>query len=428
MRNPYVTGSYVTGHKHYGRETLIDALLHGDSRAYWVVGNRRIGKTSLLRQLELRALEEPQSRLIPLVWDMQGCNTFVALNRYLADAISDHPERFEPLRLSARALRVDDAAAFLGQARRRAAQAGCELLLLCDETEVLINIARSAPQAMQQLHRQLTAGTGLRVVMTSTRQIYRMHDVCRNWPTSSFLAGFDMSYTLGSLASEAAAGLILQSQGPAEQQVRAHPATVSAISEATNNHPLLLQVLCSRLFCENGTLAPLTAAYLRVDPMLAGFFEHDFRLLTDADRQMLLAVHAAREIEPAALAAEPGGQSVETEQRLYNLEGLGYLRRKAGCVMIGNCFLDNWLSTEGQALNKLPALQTSDGAMRKALARQKPAHPGGLVALLNARRARLVDLEATRARDFLAVAPQVLDEIEQVQGEIRDLRGLLKQR
>jgi len=428
VRNPYVTGSYVTGRQHYGRETLIDCLLHGEGRAYWVVGSRRIGKTSLLRQLELRALEDADSTLIPIVWDMQGCNSFACLSRYLADAVSDHPERFEPLQLPVKMLRSENASVFLAQARRRAVQAGRELFLLCDETEVLINIARSAPQAMQQLHKQLTAGAGLRVVMTSTRQIYRMHDICRNWPTSSFLAGFDMSHTLGSLGPRAAVELILQAQEPPEQQVRADPATVAAISEATNNHPLLLQVLCSRLFQEDGTLAPLADEHLYVDSILAGFFEHDFRLLTEADRQILLAVHRAAEITPGQLAADADGHSTEMEQRLYNLEGLGYLRRKAGQVAIGNRFLANWLSMQGQALEKLPPLQTSDTAMRKALTRHQPRERNALLALLNARRARLVELEAARARDFLAVTPQVLDEIEQVQGEIRDLRSLLRQR
>ena len=45
MRNPYIIGSVVTESRHYGREDLLDDLLHGESRACWVVGNRRIGTT-----------------------------------------------------------------------------------------------------------------------------------------------------------------------------------------------------------------------------------------------------------------------------------------------------------------------------------------------------------------------------------------------
>ena len=52
MRNPYVAGYWVSGDHFYGRERLIDELLHGFERCFWIIGNRRIGKTSLLKQLE----------------------------------------------------------------------------------------------------------------------------------------------------------------------------------------------------------------------------------------------------------------------------------------------------------------------------------------------------------------------------------------
>jgi hypothetical protein len=426
VRNPYVTGSYVIGPQHYGRESLIDSLLHGQARAYWVVGNRRIGKTSLLRHLEALALEEPGGHLIPLFWDMQGCNSYACIGRYLADAANEHPERFAPLGMNAKMLRADDANTLVANLRRRALAAGREVLLLCDETEVLLNVARSAPLSMQQLHRQLTAGAGLRVVMTSTRQIYRMHDVCRDWPTSSFLSGFDMSLTLGSLSQAAAASLVVQAQAPADQQVQVDPAEVQAISHATNNHPLLLQWVCSRLFDEQGLLAALTEDSLRVDPMLAGFFEHDFRLLTDADRCVLLAVHRDPAVTPEALAAACGETLAQLEQRLYNLEALGYVRRNGNSVAIGNRFMSNWLSTHDKALAGLPALQTSDAAMQRAYTRQQPRDRASLVRQLNERRGRLVELEAARARDFLAVSPQALEEIEQLEGEIGKLRRMVE--
>jgi hypothetical protein len=425
VRNPYVTGSYVTGPQHYGRENLIDCLLHGQGRAYWVVGNRRIGKTSLLRHLETLALAEPGGHLIPLFWDMQGCNSYACIGRYLADAASDHPERFEGLGINARMLRSENATALLANLRRRAHAAGREILLLVDETEVLLNVARGAPLSMQQLHKQLTAGGGLRVVMTSTRQIYKMHDICRSWPTSSFLAGFDMSFTLGRLSQRAAASLIVQAQSLSGQQVQVEPAEIQAISDATNNHPLLLQWVCSRLFDERGCLMPLTDDSLRVDPMLAGFFEHDFRLLTGADRRVLLAVHRDPSLTPEALASVCGDTAQQLEQRLYNLEALGYIRRDEGRVSIGNRFMNNWLSTQEKTLDGLPSLETSDAAMQRAYDRQQPRDRASQVRRLNERRGRLVELEATRARDFLGVSPQVLEEIEQLENEIGTLRRSL---
>lgn len=426
MRNPYVTGSYVTGHRHYGREALLDYLLHGESRASWVVGNRRIGKTSLLRHLETLALQGEQ--LVPLVWDMQGCGNFACLGRYLADAVQENAERFASLGMTDVLMKEEDVLALLGNLRRLALRAGKELLLLCDETEVLVNIARDEPEAMQRLHRLLTGGAGLRVAITSTRQIYRMHDVCRDWPTSSFLAGFDMSHTLGSLAAPAAQALIRQTQAPEGEQVHVAQESVAAISYATNNHPLLLQLLCSRLFQEDRTLRPVAEEDLRVDRLMGGFFEHDFRQLTAADRRIVLAVHFAGPVEPATLNETTGETISELNQRLYHLEGLGYLRRIAGRVEIGNLLLANWLTTEAELLTEVPASATSEAALRAVFARQEEHDTNSLVSQLNARRGRLIALEAIRAESFLAVTPPVLAEIEQLQVEIGQLRSLLDRR
>lgn len=434
MRNPYITGAYVTGSNHYGRVHLLDYLLRSEGRAYWVVGTRRIGKTSLLRQLEL--LAAAGDRYVPLFWDMQGCGSFTCMGSYLGDAVRDHLERFEPLGVTEAMLAESDPLALLGSLRRQARRAGRELLLLADETEALIGAARDEPEAMQRFHRQLTGGAGLRVVFASTRQIYRLHDICCDWPTSPFLSGFDMSQTLGSLEPEAAEALIVQAQAPEEARVQVVAATVDAISGAANNHPLLLQLLCSRLFDESGTLRAPGEEDARVDPILAGFFEHDFRQLTHTDRRLVLAVHRAGPTAPAELEAISGDNAAELAQRLNNLEALGYLRRTAdggdangvARVTVGNLFLASWLDTAADFLAELPVSQTSEDALRVAFARQGDEGTASLVAQLNARRARLVELEAVRAREFLAVSPDTLEELAQLQAEITELRRLLDRR
>jgi hypothetical protein len=422
VRNPYVTGAYVVGRKHYGRREMADYLLHGDSRAYWVVGNRRIGKTSLLRQLELLALSE--NRIVPLFWDMQGGNTFARLGQYLADAVRDAGARFEALGVTETALANEDALGLLAALRRATLRGGRELLLLCDETEVLIAIAGQEPEAMQALHRELTSSSdGLRVVATSTQAIYRLHDACASWSTSPFLAGFDMSQTLGSLSRLSARDLILQTQS--DEAVQADPELVEAIYDATNGHPYLIQLLCARLFDEQGRLRPIAEDDLEVDPLLRGFFNNDFNSLSEADRQIVWAVQQAGVFGLEALHASGSQSLAELRQRLHNLERLGYLRRIYGQYAIGNQFLAAWLAIERPALVKAPGAQTSEVAMRAALVHQQAQETSFLVARLNARRARLVELELARARDLLDVSPQQLAEIERIQSEIRHLRSLI---
>jgi hypothetical protein len=415
MRNPYITGPYVLGRRHYGRSDLLDRLLHGESHAYWVIGNRRIGKTSLLRQLETLALTD--ERLLPIFWDMQGCDSIERLGCYLADAIQERLDELMALGLSVEMAREENVLTLLPALRRTVARAGRELLLLCDETEVLINIACEEPELAQRLHHELTYGVGQRVVAVSTRTIYQMHEVCRSWPTSPFLAGFDLSQMLGSLDAASALALVVQAQ--ADEQVEVEPDVSAAVCELSNCHPFLLQLLCARLFQPNGSLRPVDDADLAVDPLLGGFFQNDLSALSDFERRIIWSAFERGKADEAALAASSGEASVPLQRPLSELERLGYLRRVNDQWSIGNRFLANWLAAE--------RLKVSPEDLRAAsepepMSRRDTA---ALIDQLNDRRSRLVELEVIRARALLGVSAHVLAEIRQTEDEIRELRASL---
>ena len=426
MRNPYVIGAFVTGRDYYGREELLATLLDGGARAHWVVGNRCVGKTSLLRQIEL--LTPRRGRLVPLHLDMQGCRSYADLGCTLAEVVRDHPDRFSPLGLPVSLADEEDALTLLAQLRRMVARSGRELLLLCDETEALLDIAANEPAAMQRLHRLLTAGAGVRSVMASTRKIYRFYDVCRDWPTSPFLSGFDMAHMLGSLSGTDARSLIIQSHAPRGGRIKATAAVIAAIKDATNNHPLLLQLLCSRLLGEDGELRMPDDADLYVDSMVASFMEYDFRQLTETDRELVLSIYRTHRADPRELERLDFEQPAELKQRVTNLVSLGYLRKVGTRYAIGNQFLRGWLETQAPTLACVPSLQTSKDAMRTVFARQREHDISSLVMQLDLRRGRLVELEMVRGQELLSASPQVLTEIGQLESEIADLRGLLQRR
>ena len=426
MRNPYIIGAYVTGKDHYGREELISTLLEGGARAHWIVGNRRVGKTSLLRHLEL--LAPRKERLIPLFWNLEGCASYSDLGRGLADALHDNLESFSPLGVTPALTDEEDALTLLTHLRRLATRARVELLLLCDETEALLPISASEPCAMQRLHRLLTGGAGMRTIMASTREAYRLYDICRGWPTSPFLAGFDMSNTLGSLAPADAKSLIVQAQAPRGGRIKASAAAISAIKDATNNHPLLLQLLCSRLLGEDGALSIPGDAALCVDSMVASFLEYDLGQLTAADRELLLNIHAVHRADPRELERMDFEHPAELKQRVTNLVSLGYLRKVGSRYGIGNAFLQRWLDAQADRVARGPVLRTSTDAMRSVFARQREHDAGSLVMQLNLRRGRLIELEMVRGEQLLSAPPQVFAEISQLESEIADLRAALHQR
>jgi hypothetical protein len=416
MRNPYITGPYVLGRRHYGRSDLLDCLLHGESHAYWVIGNRRIGKTSLLRQLETLALTD--ERLLPIFWDMQGCDSIERLGCYLADAIQERLDELLAFGLSVEIVREENVLTLLPALRRTVARAGRELLLLCDETEVLLNIADQEPELAQRLHHELTYGVGQRVVAVSTRTIYQMHEVCRSWPTSPFLAGFDMSQMLGSLDAASALALVVQAQ--ADELVQVEPGMSAAICDLANCHPYLLQLLCARLFQPDGSLRPVDDADLAVDPLLGGFFQNDLSALSDFERQIIWSVFERGPIDEAALAESLSEPRMHFQRPLSELDRLGYLRRMDDRWSIGNRFLVNWLAAEQQ---KASSEGVREALEPEQLRRQEAA---ALIEQLNDRRSRLVELEVVRARELLGVSPQVLAEIRQTEDDIRELRATLR--
>ena len=96
MRIPYIVGRWVNAHHHYGRQRLFAYLLDTPDSATWIVGARRMGKTSLLRQLEALA-GNANSELAPLFWDLQGCETSGDLSAELFLALEDAGDRFAAL-------------------------------------------------------------------------------------------------------------------------------------------------------------------------------------------------------------------------------------------------------------------------------------------------------------------------------------------
>jgi hypothetical protein len=234
-----------------------------------------------------------------------------------------------------------------------------------------------------------------------------------------------MSHLLGGLDVEHAQALVTQAQ--ATEQVQAAPEVIESICELTNCHPYLLQQLCSRIFQPEGQLRPVEAADLSVDPLLAGFLSNDFNLLSEAEKRLVWTTHEQRQVSEAALAAARHEDVAELQAFLREIVPLGYLRRVDDRLLIGNRFLENWLTAERRRIGQEYFSSAQEGLPPAPL----PIATGGrgtgpLVSQLNDKRARLVELEMIRARDLLQVAPEVLAEIRQTEQQIQRLLNVLK--
>jgi hypothetical protein len=368
--------------EHYDRQSLIEHLLNSHDTAIWVVGTRRMGKTSLLRQIE-HVTAQAESPFVPLFWDLQGNGTADELTEELCWAIENAVERFEGCDLDVEQLRQSDAALLLRRLSRALQQQQRTLLLLVDEAEVLVEIGQSNPSWLARLRRTLQEGQ-LRTIIASTRALIQLTDQSVSWITSPFLFGFHM-FILWPLKREGATALVRQLQN--EMQVEAEDALVEQILQYTNHHPYLIQHLCDRLFVQDESgrryLRSIEDEDLAVTHLLASYFQLDFQLLSDVERQLLYKVAEQERMSEAQLAEViDESQAARLPALLQSLKELGHLRREEEEWVLGSEFLRRWLlvhygapvsvaggsEAEGAAVSRLDEENIAEAAQRLGVA------------------------------------------------------------
>ncbi len=133
-RNPYIVGGPVRGPHFYGRKALIQSILDGNDRAIWVVGNRRIGKTSLLRRMEQLGTFDGR---VAFMISLEAADTVADLAQCFLDDIDTGDDRLARLGLKIGDLQGKTPQAILRLLDRRGRAHGIEVLLLLDEAEAL---------------------------------------------------------------------------------------------------------------------------------------------------------------------------------------------------------------------------------------------------------------------------------------------------
>src|SRR5512136_2962011 len=88
-RNPFIVGSFVRGEDFFGRQALLAEILEGERHSLWVLGARRLGKTSLLREAEHRVQRSRETPFVDLYWDLQGSGDSRGLGETLLSSVED---------------------------------------------------------------------------------------------------------------------------------------------------------------------------------------------------------------------------------------------------------------------------------------------------------------------------------------------------
>jgi AAA domain-containing protein len=332
LRNPFIAGSWVRADNFFGRAGVLREILEGERDSLWVCGARRLGKTSLLKELEYRVQQSASTPFVPLYWDLQGSGDA----RGMADGLLGSVEDSESFRRSTD-VAIEDleglpVADMLTTMVRRTVRSGWRLLLLVDEAEEFLTVGRADSVIIPRLRRIFQKGPEVRTVLTSTKRLARI-DERTDFATSPFMQGFIPPVYLTPLTAEEARALLSRGRFSDDE--------VKTMQERTANHPFLVQLIASRLF-ENHDLAA-TLDQVAADEMVANFFSVDFQTLDGDERTLLEEVAREGRRTRKELAAAVRRTEEATEPQIYGLRMMGYLTVEDGQYRIGNWFFDRWL-------------------------------------------------------------------------------------
>ncbi|MDH4125667.1 MAG: winged helix-turn-helix domain-containing protein [Gammaproteobacteria bacterium] len=337
---PFVVGQWVRGERFYGRSAQISEILDGPRNCIWLLGTRRIGKTSLLKQIEYMAETDPDRSYMPIFWDFQGADSPAELHRNFADALLDADERLERAGIALADVESDDLFVSIERLRRQLRSRKMKLLLLCDEVEELIELQRKDPSLLRKLRHAMQSREDIRTVLASTVRLWALANSRED--TSPFLHGFTPPLYIQRFSDEEARSLIEQSHLAPSQQPHYADGVADGILVHCDNHPFLVQLVCKRYF----EIGSLEEAIERVatDRMVSYFFSVDFEMLSPAERGIVETIARQSPATTDSIAATCTLDPDALSGNLRRLEDLGFIRSANNTQFeLANSFFRRWL-------------------------------------------------------------------------------------
>jgi GAF domain-containing protein len=358
-KNPYLTGQPVSpdsGAPFFGRHEIfkwLEANLEGTYQRNVIAlyGERRMGKTSILLQLQRGPLGEPlRTRaghpICPVYVDLQEVansdNATILLK--IAKEIHDQLNATQatpvlPKLPSKQAFAQDPYNAF-GEYLRQVDKALDQviLVLMLDEFEVLdkgVREHRLDTAIYSQLRHHLQHSHNVAFILAGMHQLTRLSNEYRSMIYSNAL-----HQEVGFMDEKSARELI---QKPVAGQVIYEEAAVEELLHLTNGHPYLLQSLCHRLIDQMNqaarsntiTIADVHSAALHYtsEPLFFSFLR-DY--LTDSEDRVLSALalqtDGIRVATAADLASRLGDSSNEIDVTLQRMGDRKLVRQQPNAV------------------------------------------------------------------------------------------------
>jgi hypothetical protein len=338
--NPY-TLMPVFDKAFIGRKDLLEELLEGASR-YLLIGTPRIGKTSVLKQVQHLAHQRKQPAFYI---SLEG----VTSRKMLQASLYRHLRRerfewfdFQLIHFDVELFKKADLFDALFELDRKLENR--PLFLLFDEAQFLVELCQESSILLQEWRGALESFRNLRTIFAALPRILQLSELMRDWLTSPFFNGLPTEELLVLTTPEAETLIKLPG-------IKLRPVQMAEILECADHHPFFLQVLCRALY-KDGTLEKLTPekfskAYHSV--LMNGILLNAFAALSDEEKAVMQAIHHKGVANLRTLcSAFPASRSLEST--IYRLVRYGYLKKVNSGYKIINKFWNKWFEEEARAV------------------------------------------------------------------------------
>jgi hypothetical protein len=338
-QNPYVAGPPVSGKNFYGRSKELGDVLDGAKKFIWFISTRRMGKTSLLRQIAYLCQHEPKynDQYRCLFWDLQG----------ISEPNSEKLRKRLTLRINQQYIpEVDFSSLDSNQSCAQViescievvSQKGLILLLLIDETDAFLDLVEKGGTDFLDELLDCLQLQGIRTVITSTYKPYQLAS------KHSLFDRYFVPLHIDTFNREEGKALIsmanIYDQPPPfarDEQV------IDEILDKANYSPFFIQTMCYYLYPDNDITDEQIWDAISVLELIR-YFESDFSGLNDAEKAILCFMIdeeekdlPASEIITGAKEIMPKGiKIIPTQRSLDVMTSLNILRHKNDNYYIGN--------------------------------------------------------------------------------------------
>ncbi|MBN1147174.1 MAG: AAA family ATPase [Anaerolineales bacterium] len=227
--SPYETRAPVTGSRFFGREYETSRIIANPDTNHAILGIRRIGKTSLLREIE-RILKESHD---PTQVVYLECSDLLSSDDYIREVVRKlNPRELPRLHMQKYVFFFPDFLERMSRANKT------KLIFLLDEVDNLVIVQRGDWELFRMLRASANKGA-CQYIMAGFREAMR-----EQYLLDSPFYNFAQEVRLSEFTRQQAHNLIVTPMENLRVRIRSKDEVVGRIYEETAGHPNLIQYYC----------------------------------------------------------------------------------------------------------------------------------------------------------------------------------------